>query len=86
MPVEAYLGKKGKIIVKLKPLQAAGYDLMEMPADQALNALVGFNILSITPEGSYEDRVHSLNVVKAKLREQARNKDKFDQYADFGTF
>lgn len=89
IPSEAYVGKKGKILVKFKPTSVASYVVMEMPADEALTKLEGFDLLSVLKDGtSYRHRIATLRSAGTRIREQEANKDRFEEYKDlgFGTF
>lgn len=86
IPFEAYMGKKGKILVKFKPKQAAGYEHMEMTTDDALKSLSAFEALTMMEHGSFTERHAQLSKERSKLREQERNRNKFEDYASFGSF
>jgi hypothetical protein len=86
IPIEAYLGKKNRIIIKFKPKEAASYTSMEMAADDAVEKLDCFELLTVMPLGTYSDRVHEFKLKASKLREADKVKDRFDAYQNFGSF
>jgi hypothetical protein len=86
IPFEAYIGKKGRVIVKFRSREAVDYDHMEMFADDALAHLHNFRNVVTTESGSYMARIANLNRKRSDLRAMEKAKDKFDEYDDFGTF
>lgn len=88
VPFEAYAGKRGKIIVRFTPREAAAYETMEMSADEALGKLQGFSTLTNMEGGDYQSHAKRLNRDASTIRERESVKDKFTEYEaiGFGTF
>lgn len=88
IPIGAYVGKKGNIILKFKPREAAHYEFMEMTANEGLEMLEDMSYFMELPEGTYYARIADLNTAKSAIRDQVLVKDKFEQYQHlgFGTF
>lgn len=86
-PFEAYMGKRGRLILKLAPLQAADYSHVEMFIDDALTNLEGIQDFMVYPNGdTLSKQLAAINLKFTALREAEKNRSKFDQYNDFGTF
>ncbi|UUZ75422.1 hypothetical protein LP414_27285 [Polaromonas sp. P1(28)-13] len=88
IPQSAYVGKRGKIIVRFKPKEAAAYEVMEMAADEAMTQMAGFSLLTEMPDGDYVTHIRLLNKEASNIREKESVKDKFVEYEaiGFGTF
>jgi hypothetical protein len=84
-PVSAYLGKRGKIIVKFKPEFAAEFTHMEMSVDDACKKLNGFSLIAEScVEGGLSHRLKTIMTTASSEREREAVKDKFAEYADIG--
>jgi hypothetical protein len=86
-PVEAYIGKRKRMLIKFQPLQAAEYAHMEMFVDDALAHMHGFDQLTWFEDGStLSDKLHALARKASEIKEKERNRSKFDDYDNFGMF
>lgn len=85
VPDKVYLGKKGKLIGTFKSKDAAAYQHMEMPIDDAISKLDGFfEVTEQACEDGYHARIKSIRSQVAAEREAEGLAEKADVYASIG--
>lgn len=85
IPHGVYLGKRDKLIATFKPVDAVTYHHMEMPVDEAMTNLAGYDEFATNScDGGYSLRIRDIrnNVQRAQELEQVAEKSA--QYADLG--
>jgi hypothetical protein len=82
-----YLGKRGVIIAKFKPVVGESYQWMEMPVGMAAEKLNCFGEVAIEcVENGLFASIDRINRAATAAHEVEANKEKFNEYAAFGSW
>lgn len=85
VPHQVYLGKRGALIGHFKPADAATYQRMEMPIEDALTRLSGFyEIAELCCVNGYHLRIIDIRSAVSERLEKEEMAKKADVYADIG--
>lgn len=84
VPVRAYVGKKGHLIIHYRPVQTEPYAWMEMSLSDSLTDLTGFQAHFVRSGlGEKWNEINKVDVEQKRLAEVEKYKD---SYEDFGTY
>jgi hypothetical protein len=84
-PISAYVGKKGQVLILLKPVDPSDFELLEVPEKQCPNVFgAAFKTYMREVLADALDKKEELAAQSAQLAERTRNADKFETYGDLG--
>jgi len=86
-PQSVYVGKTNRLIFVFKPVDAQPYSEMEMTENEAQTQLDKFrSVANMAAGGNFLGELKAIRELESKAREQEAMKDKFNEYAEFGSW
>lgn len=87
IPQSVYVGKTNRLIFVSKPVDAQPYSEMEMTENEAMTHLDKLRaVANMAAGGDFAGELKAIRELESKAREQEAMKDKFSEYADFGSW